>query len=38
MVAELLHADGRKDGETDGNTVRHDESNSRFSQLSKRAY
>ena len=38
MVAELFHADERTDGETDGNTVRHDESNSRFWELSKRAY
>jgi hypothetical protein len=31
--AELFHADGR----TDGRTARHDEANSRFSQLCERA-
>jgi len=32
--AELLHADGRKDGRRD----RHDEANSRFSKFCERAY
>jgi hypothetical protein len=34
---EFFHADGWMDGRTDGQTARHDEANSRFSQFCERA-
>jgi hypothetical protein len=36
--AELFHADGRTDGQTDRQTKIHDDANSRLSQLCKPAY
>jgi hypothetical protein len=35
--AELFHADGQTHREMDGQTDRHDEANSRFSQIFERA-